>query len=498
MDRSLPGLVAEFGLEHSGTIDGVEVSGITVRASEVEPGDVFVGLPGVHVHGAQFAADARERGAVAILTDRAGAELAAESGLPAVIVDSPRAALGDVSAWIYQTLEDPPLLFGITGTNGKTSTAYLLEAILRQLGLVAGLSSTAERHIGERLSVVSRLTTPEASELHALLARMRESEVRAVAVEVSAQALSQNRIGGIVFDVVSFTNLSHDHLDDYADMEEYFAAKLALFEPEHGRRGVVSLDTEWGHRVVDRCRIPVTTIATVDGVAAEWRVEILDSRAEATTFRITGPEGRTLETTIPLIGWHMAANAGLAIVMLVEAGFELEVIGHAVQDGIDVYLPGRTERISGDYGPSLFVDYGHSPDAFISTLDAVRAVTTGRIIMVFGADGDRDTTKRLDMGRVASENSDIVIVTDYQPRSENPESIRRALIEGTLLAENQAELHEVAVPEQAIRLAVTLAREGDTILWAGPGHEDYREIDGVRIPYSARAEARAALREAGW
>lgn len=497
MARSLAGLVAEFGLDTIGSTDGVEISGVTVRTSEVHPGDLFVGLPGEHNHGAQFAADARERGAVAIMTDQAGADFARSAGLPIILVDSPRSALGDVSAWVYQTAEQPPLLFGITGTNGKTSTAYLLEAILRQLGLVTGLSSTAERHIGE-LTVVSRLTTPEASELHALLARMRESEVRAVAVEVSAQALSRNRVDGILFDVVAFTNLSHDHLDDYADMDEYFAAKLAFFEPERGRRGVVSLDTDWGHRVVEGSHIPVTTVSATAGVDAEWTVEILDERAEFTGFRLTGPEGRSLETTVPLIGSHMAANAGVAIVMLVEAGFELEAIGHAVQDGIDAYLPGRTERVSGDSGPTVYVDFGHSPDAFLNTLGAVRKVTSGRVIMVFGADGDRDATKRHEMGRVASEYSDILVITDHHPRFEDAQSIRKTLIDGANLAEHHAELFEVSPPEQAIRHAVSLARDGDSILWAGPGHQDYRDIEGVRTPYSARAEARAALREAGW
>jgi UDP-N-acetylmuramoyl-L-alanyl-D-glutamate--2,6-diaminopimelate ligase len=393
----------------------------------------------------------------------------------------------------------------VTGTNGKTSTSYLLEAVLRQLGLVTGLSTTAERHIGE-LSVVSLLTTPEASEMHALLARMREAGVRAVAVEVSAQALSRHRVDGLVFDVAGFTNLSHDHLDDYADMEAYFQAKLPLFEPEHARRGVVCLDTAYGRRVVDASRIPVTTIATIghaapaDVESAEWTVEVLDETASYTEFRLTGPDGRELVTREPLIGWHMAANAALAIVMLVEAGFELEAIGAALaaDDGIRAYLPGRTERVSGERGPSVYVDFGHSPDAFENTLAAVRKFTTGRTIMVFGADGDRDATKRHDMGRVAAEGSDILVITDHHPRFEDPVSIRKTLLEGAALAEHQPEIHEVSPPEQAIRVAVGLAREGDSILWAGPGHQDYRDIRGVRTPYSAREEARAALREAGW
>ena len=218
------------------------------------------------------------------------------SGLPIVIVDDPRAALGEIAAWVYQTAARrrgtrPPLLFGTTGTNGKTSTSYLLEAILRQLGLVTGLSSTAERHIGD-LTVVSRLTTPEASEMHALLARMRESAVRAVAIEVSAQALTWNRVDGLVFDVVAFTNLSHDHLDDYADMEEYFQAKLPLFQPDRAKRGVVCLDTAYGRRVVEESRIPVTTIATVGhATAGRRRVRRVGRRGHSTRARRSPSSG---------------------------------------------------------------------------------------------------------------------------------------------------------------------------------------------------------------
>ncbi len=521
--RAVSELANAFGLRVVGSVDSIETTGVTLSATEVQPGDLFVGVHGANRHGAQFATEAAERGAVAVLTDQDGVALVEPSGLPVLVVDDPRAALGDVAAWVYRTHPDEatdlPQLFAVTGTNGKTSTSYILEGILKQLGLVTGLSSTAERHIGS-LSVTSRLTTPEASEMHALLARMRESEVRAVAVEVSAQALSRHRVDGIVFDVAAFTNLSHDHLDDYADMEEYYQAKLPLFQPEHARRGVVSLDTDWGHRVVQDSRIPVTTITVHPDVEAEWHVDIVEAHAAYTEFRLTGPEGRELTTRVPLIGWHMAANAALAIVMLVEGGFELGAIAHALESGhrrypdeddaserdgephrvsaIECYLPGRTERVSGEHGPSVYVDFGHSADAFENTLAAVRQFTSGKVLMLFGADGDRDTTKRGDMARVAAAGSDILVVTDHHPRFEDAASIRKTLVDAARAAYPDHEVHEVSPPEAAIRTAVSLVGEGDSILWAGPGHQDYRDIQGVRTPYSARDEARAALREAGW
>jgi len=496
--RTLTELAAHFPVESRASLDGLEITGITLSTHDLRPGDVYVGVRGVHAHGASYASQARAAGAVALITDAEGAELSADSGLPVLVIDDPRGRLGELASWVYRTSEFDGQLFGITGTNGKTSSVYLLEAVLRQLGVVTGLSSTAERHIAG-LTVVSRLTTPEATEFHALLARMGEAGVRAVAVEVSAQALSRHRVDGVLFDVVGFTNLSHDHLDDYADMEEYYAAKLPLFSPQRGRRGVVSLDSDYGSRVVADAGIPVTTITSRAGVDAEWRVDVTDENAAYTAFRLSHADGRALESRVPLIGGHMAANAGLVIVMLVEAGYDFEDVARAVgEGGIDAYLPGRTERVSGERGPSLYVDFGHSADAFENTLAAVRRFTTGRTIMVFGADGDRDATKRHEMARVAAEGCDVLVITDHHPRFEDPASIRLTLLEGAKTATHQPEIHEVSPPEKAIRHAVRLAREGDSILWAGPGHQDYREIRGVRTEYSARDEARAALREAGW
>ncbi|MCS5722810.1 UDP-N-acetylmuramoyl-L-alanyl-D-glutamate--2,6-diaminopimelate ligase [Herbiconiux sp. CPCC 203407] len=513
--RSLPHLVEEFGFAHRGAPVADVVSGITLSSKDVVPGDLYVGLKGARFHGASFAAAARDAGAVAVLTDDEGAEIALDSGLPIIVTPDPRLALGEVAAWIHRTREDPPTMFGVTGTNGKTSVAYLLEAILRQLGIVAGLSTTAERRIGDE-TIVAKLTTPEATEIHAMLARMREADVRSVVLEVSAQAITQHRVDGIVFDVVGFTNLSHDHLDDYETMDVYFAAKRELFQPDRAKRGVVIVDGGWGTRLVEESRIPLTTIgtsATAEGIDTEWNLVIDEETLDRTTFTLRGPDHRELTTSVPLVGSYMAANAALAIVMLVESGFDLDAIAHALNEpydgddrdldlertpGIDVYIPGRTEKVSGDRGPIVYIDYGHTPDAFVSALEALRRVAEGRIVMVFGADGDRDPSKREDMGAIAARLADAVVVTDFHPRYEDAASIRRVLVDAAKAAVPEREVHEVPDPRAAFRHALTIAGEGDVILYAGPGHEDYHEVAGERIPYSARDDARNALHEHGW
>ncbi|MEV8369567.1 UDP-N-acetylmuramyl-tripeptide synthetase [Microbacterium sp. NPDC064584] len=501
-------LADRYARDVRGEIGDASLTGLTLATADLRPGDVFVAVRGVNRHGADFAASAAAKGAVAVVTDAEGADAAAGTGLPVIVVDDPRGILGDLSAWVYGTGRDDdlPLLFGTTGTNGKTSVSHLLEGILGQLGVVTGLSSTAERHIAGQI-VVSRLTTPEAYEMHALLALMRERGVEAVVVEVSAQALSRRRVDGIVFDVAAFTNLTHDHLDDYADMREYLEAKLPLFRPDRARRAVISLDSDAAAEVQERCEIPFVTVGTPaiatdpDAAArADWVVEIVHERQTGTEFRLTAADGRTLTTIVPVIGRHMAANAGLAIVMLLEAGYAWErIVATLTGDGgIRAYLPGRTERVSGERGPAVYVDFGHSPDAFEKTLAAVRRVTPGKVVMLFGADGDRDATKRHDMGRTAVLGSDILVVTDHHPRFEDIDSIRATLIEGARRARPDAEIHEFSPPEVAIVEAVALVGDGDAILWAGPGHQDYRDIRGVRTPYSARELARRALRDAGW
>jgi UDP-N-acetylmuramoyl-L-alanyl-D-glutamate--2,6-diaminopimelate ligase len=495
---SLGEIAAQFNLDIADEQSSRIVSGISMNTGDLRPGDLFIAMPGAKTHGANFLTKAIELGAVAVVTDTAGIELIGESKIPVLVLEHPREHLGELAAFIYGNTEgNTPTLFATTGTNGKTSTTYLLEAILRQLGRTTGLTSTAERHIAGEV-IVSRLTTPESTEMQALIARMRERGVTDVAIEVSAQALSQLRVDGIRFDVAGFTNLSHDHFDDYGGFEPYLKAKAELFTMKRTKRAVVCLDTAYGAQIVEHSEVPVVTIASNNAISADWHVEVLEEIPGKTIFRLTGPIGQSLESSVPIIGAHMAANAGLAIVMAVSAGYDFAKIQQALASGIDAYLPGRTELVSPAGAPAVYVDFGHSPDAFLNTLAAVRKVTSGKVLMLFGADGDRDPSKREDMARVAAAGCDILVITDHHPRFENPASIRKTLVEAATKFRPELEVLEVSPPEAAIRAAVKLVGPGDSILWAGPGHQDYRDIEGVRTPYSARAEARAALTEAGY
>ena len=498
---SLAELAQEFGWS-GGAPPAVAVTGITGSSRSVMRGDIFFALPGARFHGADHAVQAVAAGAVAIVTDTPGGTKIRDSPVPVVISADPRGDLGRAAARIYNTDDADLTIFGVTGTNGKTTVAYLLDALLRQLGVTTGLSSTSARVIAGNAQSAG-LTTPEADELHALLAIMRDASVSHAVLEVSAHALTRQRIAGVHCHVVGFTNFSHDHLDDYESMEEYFKAKCSLFIPERAARSVVCVDDAWGRRLAATAEIPVVTVAsdsTGDAVEADWRVSVVESAAESTTFSLVSPNGESLEAIVPLVGDFSATNAAIAIAMLVESGIALPQIRDALgaTKRIDVFVPGRTEVVSGDSGPTFYVDYSHTPEAFARTLAALRKVTTGRLTMVFGADGDRDTTKREEMGRIAAVGADVVVITDFHPRTEDPKKIRSALMSGAVSAASQADIHEIPDQREAVRFALEGAQQGDTILYAGPGHEDYQEVNGLKIPYDAREDVRQALREAGW
>jgi UDP-N-acetylmuramoyl-L-alanyl-D-glutamate--2,6-diaminopimelate ligase len=472
-----------------GNESGAELTGVTLRSQSVQPGDLYAALPGARTHGARYAADAAARGAVAILTDPAGAADCRATGLPVLVVDRPRDRLGAVAASIYGSPGERLATIGITGTQGKTTVTFLTEAGLRGAGATPAVVGTTGTRIGGT-PVASTLTTPEAPDLHALLAVMVERGVDACAMEVSSHALVQGRVDGVVFDVATFLNLGHDHLDFHGDMAAYFEAKATLFSPTRATRAVVNLDDEYGRRLIERLEIPYATLSVQDG-SADWRADRIDASSRGTTFELVGPDGRRYGTTLPLVGTFNVSNALAAIASLAAVGYSVDdvVAGLARCESV----PGRMESIAAGQPFAAIVDYAHKPDALRAVLESLRPLTSGRVLVVLGAGGDRDAGKRSVMGRVAAELADVVVVTDDNPRGESAAAIRSAVLDGARAVEGSAELFEIGDRRAAIRHAAALARPDDCVLVAGKGHETGQEIAGVVRPFDDRVELRAAL-----
>ena len=485
----------------------LQVTGVSSDSRRIHPGDLYVAIPGAHLHGADFLPAAVRAGAVAVLTDAAGAARAAEHELPAIVVDNPRDVMSSAASAVFGTESATPTLFAVTGTNGKTTTSYLLHALFLSLGLKAGLSGTVERIVGDarletRLS--GRLTTPESDYLHGLVARMTEDGVQAAAIEVSSHGLDGGRVDGLPFESAIFTNLSQDHLDVYGTLENYIASKLTPFTPHPAKRGVIAIEDEWGRRAAREALIPVVTVArdTADGADdADWVLHIDAEGLERTDFTLRGPDGEELRSRIGLPGAFTALDLSLAIVSVIGAGLaSLDQIRAALDasDGLHPVVPGRLDLVSGESELRVYVDYGHTAASFRAVLHALRPFTPGRLFMIFGADGDRDKGKRPEMARAASEESDVVIVTDYNPRTEDPDGIRRTLVDTIRTEFPERELYEIADSATGIEHAVAMAKPGDLIFVGGHGHRADVEVDGRIVPYSARDAAATALRAHGW
>ena len=491
------------------------VTGVTLDSRAVRPGDLYAALPGARAHGADFTAAARDAGAVAVLTDPEGAGRIGRAGvaLPLVVVPDPRARLGGVAALVYGTQDPPVRLVGITGTNGKTTTAYLVHAALTALGHRAGLIGTVETRIGQE-RVGSVRTTPEAPDLHALIAVMAERDLDSCVMEVSSHALAQHRVDGAVYDVALFTNLSQDHLDFHDDMEGYFAAKASLFTPQRSRRALVCVDDGWGRRLAASATVPVQTLGT-DPAAGEdpgpagpdWQVR--PDGADPAAFRLSGPGGVDLALRSALPGSFNVTNTAMAAAALVLLGEDPAAAGRAVL--ADPHVPGRMERVvldPADGGgqpprqPLAVVDYAHTPDAIRAALDALRPTTPGRLVCVTGAGGDRDREKRHAMGVAAASGADLVVVTDDNPRSEDPAAIREAIRAGAQSVADAGRRVEVLVVgdrRAAIRSAVDAVwAQGPaaTVAVVGKGHESGQDVGGRVLPFDDRAELREALRRA--
>ena len=506
------------------------VTGVVLNSREVQPGDLYAALPGAKVHGARFAADAAASGAVAILTDPDGARSVAETGvgLPVLVSPEPRSWVGPVARAVYDSQPADGTgqeLFAVTGTNGKTTTTYFITSILRALGHMTGLIGTIEILAGDT-PIPSRMTTPEAPHVHSLLALTRERGITATAMEVSSHALEFHRVDGVHYDVAGFTNLTQDHLDLHGSMAEYFEAKAQLFTRERTSRGVVVLGDgdPWSAAMAQRARKNlgaenVTTVAlrgpegtrqdasdaegtapvgTGGADAADWTLRSLTRRGIGHAFTLRHTDGRALDMHTGLPGEFNVANAALAVLMVLDSGVALDTLQRVLDehDPLSAGVPGRMELVG--TRPTSLVDFAHNPDALARSL---RAVTPedgrGRVIVVFGATGERDTTKRPIMGRVAAEEADVVIITDDDPHAEEPAPIREQVAQGAREAvANHARATDVLVIEPratAIRTAVRMAHPDDAIIVAGRGHETAMDFNGVVVHLDDREELRDAL-----
>lgn len=473
------------------------ITGLTLRAQDVEPGDLFAALPGATTHGARFVADAVARGAAAVLSDGAGvaeiADAAAAPGTPVLVHPAPRAVLGELAATVYGHPCEHLTVIGITGTSGKTTTTYLVEAGLRAAGRTAGLIGTVGVRI-DGADLPSALTTPEAPALQALLALMVQRGVDTVVMEVSSHALTLGRVDGTLFAVGAFTNLSRDHLDFHPTMADYFEAKARLFDPAsplRAARAVVCVDDDAGAAMAVRATAPVT-VSTM-GRPAEWTSAGPAAAAAGhggREFVAVDPAGVHHLVGIGLPGDYNVANCLVALAILDEVGVSPEQAAPGLRDA---RVPGRMEPIDRGQDFLAVVDYAHKPGALAAVLTTLRQElrgTAGRLAVVFGAGGDRDHGKREPMGRIAAETADLVVVTDDNPRGEDPAEIRTAILAG---ATGSAEVIEIGDRRAAIEHAVAWARPGDVVLVAGKGHETGQTAGGRTQPFDDRVEVAQAL-----
>jgi UDP-N-acetylmuramoyl-L-alanyl-D-glutamate--2,6-diaminopimelate ligase len=492
------GAVSAEGPRQPGVTPDLRITGVTLRAQDVRSGDLFAALSGATTHGARYVAEAIERGAVAVLTDAAGlAEIADQpdgsAAVPVLVHPEPRSVLGELAATVYGRPSEQLAVVGVTGTSGKTTTTYLVEAGLRAAGRTVGLIGT----IGLRINgddVPSALTTPEAPALQALLALMVERGVDTVVMEVSSHALTLGRVDGIRFAVGAFTNLSRDHLDFHPTKDDNFEAKARLFDPAsplRARRAVVCVDDDAGRAMANRAAAAITV--STQGRPADWQAEDVVADAGGQRFIAVDPAGVHHPVGIPLPGGYNIANCLVALAILDTIGVSPEQASTGLRH---TRVPGRLEQVDRGQHFLALVDYAHKPGALRSVLQSLRRPDS-RLAVVFGAGGDRDPGKRAPMGRIAAELADLVIVTDDNPRSEDPAAIRREILAGAAEAGGSARVVEIGDRRTAIDHAVAWAAPGDIVLITGKGHETGQTRGGQTHPFDDRVELAAALEALG-
>lgn len=462
----------------------IEITGVAHIDSEVEPGDIFLAIPGAKVHGASFIAAAVARGAIAIVTDSTGA--AVTSASPTLVVKDVRIAGAVIASSLYQDPTRDLGAIGITGTNGKTTVSTLLYQLFEGAGRDTGLIGTIETRIGSEVLKSAR-TTPEAPELQVLAAVMRERHMRHLVMEVSSHALSMNRVTASHFAIVGFTNLSQDHLDYHKDMESYFKAKAKLFTFEYAELGFINIDNEYGARLATNCEIPVATLSRSNS-PAQWHFTQIHTVQAGAQISIRGNGGILIESKTSMLGGYNLDNLLMAVAIAYESGIDPVEIAALIPSLTGA--PGRVEPISLGQNFTALVDYAHSPDAVENVLRAAREFTTGKVIAVLGCGGDRDTSKRPLMGKALVSGSDIAIFTSDNPRNESPAEILRQMT-GKVDIKEPSKVIEDRL--DAISYAVNLAHDGDTVLILGKGHEMGQEISGVITPFDDRLTLAQAI-----
>ena len=455
----------------------VLITGITHSDSDVKPGDLFIALPGAKRHGAEFASNAQKQGAVAVVTDSAGAKLI--SGIPVLVVANPRLIAGRIAALFYGEPMRDLSGVAITGTNGKTTVSTLLHQIFELAHRDCGLIGTVETRIGSEV-IASKRTTPEATDLQALAAVMKERHMRHLVIEASSHAMTMHRLEGAHFAIAAFTNLTQDHLDFHGDMESYFLAKASLFNFSFADLACINIDDAYGARLAAATELPVIAVSRSNPQAV-WHFIEIDSQSKHVQLKFRGAGGILIETSTSLRGGYNFDNLLMAIAIAVELGVDPIDIAAIVPKIIGA--AGRLEEIKVGQDFTALVDYAHTPDAVSNVLASIREFTTGKVIAVLGCGGDRDPMKRPLMGQALSAHADIAVFTSDNPRSENPEAILQAMTAGIDIAKPSQKISDRA---DAIAYAVSLASAGDTVAVLGKGHELGQEINGKTLDFDDR------------
>ncbi|MGQ0793931.1 MAG: UDP-N-acetylmuramoyl-L-alanyl-D-glutamate--2,6-diaminopimelate ligase [Deltaproteobacteria bacterium] len=471
-----------------------EITGVAYSSRDIKPGFIFIAVKGERTDGHRYVSQAAAAGAKAAAVE--DIPDAIPDGLTVIQVEDTKSTLAEVSANFFRRPSRDLTSVGITGTNGKTTITYLLESIWRESGLSAGVIGTVEYRYGGR-RIPSPMTTPESLDLMRLLADMRDGGARCVAVEVSSHALDRGRVRGCDFDAAVFTNLTQDHLDYHGTMENYFEAKKKLFAdilPRSSKKkkfSIINFDDPWGEKIASSAGGRIISYSA-ERSDTHVRPEALEITEEGISALIKTPWG-DLRIKSKLFGRHNLMNILAAAAAALSLGAPLEAAERGI--GNLVSVPGRLDRVENSLGVTTLVDYAHTPDALLNVLRAVRALSRGKLILVFGCGGDRDQTKRPIMGRIGRELSDVLIITSDNPRSEEPGRIIDEIERGARSIDSAKLYFRIPDRREAIRFAIETASAGDAVLIAGKGHEDYQIIGADRIHFSDTEEAALALEE---